>query len=96
MHIVVSNLALTPFPPPPPPLSLTRCYHSRCSLTGSCFLQCVGTLSRALGSLWKPHAQALLESMMLTGLSDILVSSLTQVSFVWIGLSSLCLDCLQS
>ncbi len=47
----------------------------------TCFeaLQCVGMLAVALGPLWRPYAQALVEPMVLTGISEVLVTSLTQV-----------------
>ncbi|EFJ44271.1 target of rapamycin, growth-regulatory PI3K-like protein kinase [Volvox carteri f. nagariensis] len=43
-------------------------------------LQCVGMLAVALGPLCRPYAAALIESMVLTGISEVLVSSLTQVA----------------
>ena len=43
-------------------------------------LHCVGAMARALGALWKPYVQQLLDAMMLTGLSGTLVASLTAVS----------------
>jgi len=42
-------------------------------------LQCVGVLSFALERNWEPLVAQLLETMMLTGLSEVLVESLTQV-----------------
>lgn len=42
-------------------------------------LDCVGSLSQALGTLWLPYAAQLLDAMMLTGLSPGLVSALMQV-----------------
>lgn len=39
-------------------------------------LQCVGVLSKALGSVWKGPAASLIEPMVLTGLSSTLVQSL--------------------
>ncbi|GIL87381.1 hypothetical protein Vretimale_1690 [Volvox reticuliferus] len=43
-------------------------------------LQCVGMLAVALGPLCRPYAAALIEPMVLTGISEVLVSSLTQVA----------------
>lgn len=42
-------------------------------------LQCVGMLAVALGPLWRPYAAALIESCVLTGVSEVLVAALTQV-----------------
>lgn len=42
--------------------------------------QCVGSLSQALGHLWKPYAATLIEPMVQTGLSETLVVSLTQMA----------------
>nr|ABB13529.1 target of rapamycin kinase [Chlamydomonas reinhardtii] len=43
-------------------------------------LQCVGMLAVALGPLWRPYAAALVEAMVLTGVSEVLVQALTQVA----------------
>ncbi|GBG00672.1 target of rapamycin kinase [Raphidocelis subcapitata] len=43
-------------------------------------LSCVGALSQALQGLWKPYASALLESMVMTGLSETLVRSLAAIA----------------
>ncbi|GIL44136.1 hypothetical protein Vafri_1666 [Volvox africanus] len=43
-------------------------------------LQCVGMLAVALGPLCRPYAATLIEPMVLTGISEVLVSSLTQVA----------------
>ncbi|MEW5302322.1 MAG: hypothetical protein WDW36_005122 [Sanguina aurantia] len=43
-------------------------------------LQCVGSLSQALGQLWKPYAATLIEPMVQTGLSETLVVALTQIA----------------
>ncbi|GAX78992.1 hypothetical protein CEUSTIGMA_g6432.t1 [Chlamydomonas eustigma] len=43
-------------------------------------IQCVGVLSLAIGRSWEILVQQLLEAMMLTGLSEVLVVALTQVS----------------
>ena len=42
-------------------------------------LQCVGVLSFALEHSWEHLVSQLLETMMLTGLSEVLVEALTQV-----------------
>ncbi len=65
-----------------PPAKAQLCaviQHSTPSHCPAC-LQCVGALSQALGSLWRPYAQQLLEAMILTGLSDTLVASLQDVA----------------
>lgn len=43
-------------------------------------LQCVGALAQALNGLWKPYAQQLLDSMLLTGPSETLVDSLAAIA----------------
>lgn len=39
-------------------------------------LQCAGVLAKALKGAWRPHAKELVEPMILTGLTDILVRAL--------------------
>jgi hypothetical protein len=43
-------------------------------------LQCVGALAKALVKSWEPYVQQLLEHMMLTGLSEVLVTALKDVA----------------
>lgn len=40
----------------------------------------MGSLSSALGHLWKPYASTLIEPMVHTGLSETLVASLSQIA----------------
>jgi hypothetical protein len=44
--------------------------------------QCVGVLAEALGATWKPYAAALIEPMILTGLSLTLVMALQARAFL--------------
>ena len=56
---------------------------SRLNLHPCCWAQCVGVLAEALRGPWKPYAAALIEPMILTGLSPSLVDALQARSFLF-------------